>query len=360
MLNLIDRYILRHFLGFFVGSLIVFLTLFIAVDFISNLTKFEVSGAVILKYYAYSLPQLIYTFIPFSCLVSSLFTLSGFNRSNELVAMFSTGMSLARVSAPILVCVGLLSAFSFLLNDKLVPRMERKKNFVFYNDIKKQPGLYSVVKSNKIWYRSKNILYNIQVLNVPSRKASGVSFYYFDELWNLLQVITADNADILDTRWRLKNGQITLFESVDSFPLVRRFKEKLITLSEDIATLQKGTSFSVDTLSSRDLNQYISRNKAAGLDTLEFEVGYYSKFSSAFTAFVLALLGIPFSVNHRRSGGMGKNIGLCMGLTFAYWATFNSSITLAKHGSIFPFLGAWGPNFIFCAMSVFLLVRLRK
>lgn len=324
------------------------------------MAKFETSGDILIKYYSYSLPQLAYTFIPFSCLVASIFTLSTFNRTNELVAMFSTGMSLARVSAPILIGVAMISVFAFLVNDKVVPQMERKKNYVFYNDIKKQPGLYSVVKSNKIWYRSKNILYNIQILNVQSRQAAGVSFYYFDELWNLLQIIKADKAEILDRRWRLQNGDITVFEDAQSFPLVRKFKEKLITLNEDIATLQTGPAFSVDTLSVKELNNYIDRNKAAGLDTLEFEVGYYSKYSSAFTAFVLALLGIPFSVNHRRSGGMGRNIGICIGLTFAYWATFNSSITLAKHGSVFPFLGAWGPNLFFVSLSFFFLVRLKK
>jgi lipopolysaccharide export system permease protein len=180
MFMIIDRYIAKLFLLFVISGLLTFTTLFLAVDFLSFASQFtDVEFSSLAKYYGYLLPTILYQMLPVACLMAVVFTLSQLNRSNELTALFSSGMSLARVSAPMLVLVALLSAFSFWLGDRVLPRFEQKKNYVEYVEIKKKPGLYSAVTTDKIWYRSENVIFNIKTLNPQKATAQGLTFVLF-------------------------------------------------------------------------------------------------------------------------------------------------------------------------------------
>lgn len=359
MINIIDRYISRIFLLYFLAGLTVFVTLFIAVDFMSYIVKYAVPFPIVIKYFLYQIPLTIYQMIPMACLIGTVFTLSTLNKTSELVALYSSGLSLARICAPMLVFVCLISAFSFWLSDQVVPKFTQKKNYVFYVEIKQTPGLYSTVKTNKIWYRSENILFNIQTLNAKDKKAQGINLYYFNPQWDLIQFLEADEVQLDKRNWTLKNGKVTLFETEGLYPLTKSFDTKNIIMNEDITDIQQSPTMS-NSLSVKQLRKFIRKNKDAGLDTVNYEVDFHGKFSYAFAAFVMALMGIPFSVKRQRSGGTMANAGMCFGLTFLYWALYSSSITMGRYGVLPPIFAAWVANILVTGGSLALLVRLNR
>lgn len=360
MLNLIDRYITKLFIAYFLGGLLVFVTIFLAVDFMGFALRHTEAGFMVLvQYYMYYLPAIVYQMIPVGALLATIFTLSALNRSNELVALFSVGMSLARVSAPILVLVALVSGFSFWLGDRVLPNFSQKKNYVYYVEILDRPSLYSTVNSDRIWYRAQNVLFNIKTLNVESSLAFGMTLYYFDEHWNLTQLLTARAVGFKGSLWELEDGTVTLFAEESSFPLTQTFKKKTIHMNEDLGDIQTSANSS-ELMTLTELRRFISRNKEAGLDTVRYEVDYHSKYSFAFAAFVMSLMGIPFSVSRQRSGGAFLNVGLCIGLAFLYWVLYSSSLTLGQHGVLRPFWAAWSANLVVLALSVVLILRLKK
>jgi lipopolysaccharide export system permease protein len=194
---LIDRYIAKNFIGFFLGGILVFLTVFLAIDVLSTYVSYPSATAeTLIKYYLLYVPDLFQKMIPVSCLLGTILCLSSMNKSNELIALFAAGYSLLRISMPILVLVTFLSGLSFVLSDRVIPSLNRQKNYIFYHDIKKNPGMFSIVKTNRIWYRSKNEIFNIKTLNVEGTKAQGLTLYTFDEAWNLQRMITADDVDL--------------------------------------------------------------------------------------------------------------------------------------------------------------------
>ncbi len=359
MFLLIDRYIARMFFAFFLGGLVVFLTLFVAVDFMSNMVRFQAPPASLIQYYFLYAPGLVYQLIPVACLLATILTLSTLNRNNELVALFSAGMSLARISSPILVLVTLISALSFWLGDKVIPVVNQKKNYVMYVEIRKQPGLYSTVKTNRIWYRSGDILFNIKVLQPEKKHAQGITLYYFDTSWHLGQIIQANDVDMQGTQWKLKNGSVTLFAAETASPIVQRFDEKSIVMSEDVGDLQD-SSKSSEVLSLKELGKFIQKNKEAGLDTQRYEVDYQSKFSFAFAAFVMSFIGIPFSIGRGRTGSRTFSFGMCIALTFLYYAAYTSGLTMGQQGALNPIVAAWVPNILMMAFSFVFLLRLKR
>lgn len=357
MFGRIDRYLLGLFWGAFAAGLLIFLTLFIATDAMSLLVKYKgVSSIVFLNYYAYFAPEVIYKMLPVACVVGMVITISTLNKGSELVALFASGLSLFRISRVLFISITILGIFSYYLSDQLMPLFNKQKNFIFYSEMEKNPSLYQTIKTNKIWYRSKNAIFNIKTLNAEGNKAQGLSLYFFSENWDLVQMLTANSVLMNGEQWVLKHGTVTVFDKESSFPLNDKFVEKTIVMSQDAHDL-RSTGQTSDILTQAELSRFINKNKEAGLDTIRYEVDFHSKFSFALAGLVMSLLALPFCVGHSRGGGMAKNIGICLGLVLAYWILYSTSQTLGSHGQLSPILAAWSPNVIMTAMGVFLLLR---
>lgn len=359
-MQLIDRYILKLFFLYLLAGILVFVTLFLMVNIMSFALHYaDAPTSSLIKYYAYYTPWVIYQLLPVASLMATLFTLSTLNRTNELTALFSVGMGLARVAAPILIAVAAVSAVAFFVADQTLPRLIQKRNYVEYVEIQKKPGLYSTVKTNKIWFRSENILFNIKTLNPGNATAQGIMLYYFDPDWQLTQLISADRVEMKGNTWDLHNGLVTLFATESSFPLTKSFRDKSITMNEDLKDIQS-TANSSDVMSLKELGRFIERNKEAGLETLSYEVDYQAKLGFGCAGLIMCLVAVPFSVGRARSGGIFLNLVSCLGLAFLYWIAYSSCITLGQHGALPPVAAAWGPNILAVLLAWFLMKRLRR
>lgn len=361
MFGRIDRYLLGLFWSAFFAALLIFLTLFLATDAMTTLVKYkDIGSPILLRYYASYAPDIIYKMLPIACVVGTVMTISSLNKGSELVALFASGMSLFRVSRVIFISIFVISIFSYYLSDRLMPAFSREKNFIYYNEMEKTPGRYQTIKTNKIWYRSKNSIFNIKTLNAEGNKAQGLSLYFFNDNWDLVQMLTAESVLMNGRQWILKHGTVTVFDQSSSFPLNDRFLEKTIVMSEEAQDL-RNTGQTSDLLTQSELSRFIRKNKEAGLDTIRYEVDFHSKFSFALAGLVMSLLALPFCVGQARGGGgMMKNVGISIGLVVLYWIAYSISQTMGQHGQIAPLAAAWLPNFSMVGLGVFLLLRSKR
>jgi lipopolysaccharide export system permease protein len=350
--HLVDRYISKAFLTYFFAGLVVFLTLFFVIDFMTQITRFDVTLATLGRYYGAYCFEIIYQFIPVAAMVGVVFTLSTLNKSRELTALFSLGMSLFRVLVPIFFWISLFVGLSFYIGDQVVPVTKKKKDYIYFVEMKKNPSLYSTVRNDRIWYRTDNILFNIKHVDAEKKIAYGLTFNYMSPDWKLQQMITSKEAEITNEGWILKDGTLTLFVDDMGTPLVQSFDSKTVAMTEELSDIQT-TSSASDFLSFRQLGRYIAKNKEAGLNMTAFEVDYHNKLSFPFTIFVMALLGVPFVITHQRSGGMAKNVGLILLMTFSFWVLQSSSMSLGRHGQLPPIVATWGPNVLIMIATYF-------
>ena len=173
------------------------------------------------------------------------------------------------------------------------------------------------------------------------------------------QLLTAKSVVLEGSKWLLSNGTISVFSADSSFPLNDKFDQKTIVMSEDAQDL-RSTGQTSDLLSHGELSRYISKNKEAGLDTVKYEVDYYSKLSFALAGLVMSLLALPFCVNQARGGGNAKNAGIVLGLVVSYWIVYSLLQTMGYHGTLHPIIAAWGANTVMTGFGVFFLLRLKK
>ncbi len=356
-MNRIDRYTLSLFWFYCIAGLMVIVTMFIAVQAMSDLVDYKgVALHSFIRYYGYSLPETLQKMLPVACLIGSVFTLNSLQKNNEMTPLFAAGMSLFRIMLPTLLSVIFLCILNLYLTDRILPPLAKQKHRVFQHEIKKLP---SVISMNKVWYRSRNAIFYIKTLNLEGSKAQGLNLYFFDESFNLLQMMTAKEVELNGPQWTLFDGTITLFSKETSFPLTDNFKKKVVVMSEDSSDLQSSRQTS-EMLTQGQLKQFIDKNREAGLETTSYEVDYHSKFSFAFAGLIMTLLSIPVSVGRARSGGMMVNAGICLGLVFVYWVLYNSALTLGNRGHIEPFFAAWITNVAGGALSAVLFIKLRR
>lgn len=360
VITIIDRYILKSFVFYLFAGLTVFVTLFLAIDFVTATAKYDVTMFTFARYYFYFTFEILSQLVPVACLLGTLFTLGTLNKNSELVAMFSMGMSLFRISIPILTGTCVLSLGLFMLNNQFITRLVDKKNYIFFVEMKKKPQQYSTSKQQNIWYRSGQNIFNIGLLNPKEEKASGITVYTFSSGWTLQQILEANEAAVKSGLWTLKNGKVTVFFDDYAAPVSEKFTERTLAVGEDVIDIKSNAKAST-VMAVGELRRYITRNKEAGLNTVPFEVDYYAKFSYMFTSLVMVLLGVAFSIGSSpRAGGVLVNLQKCLLVTIGYWGVYSSSITLGKHGAFPPLIAAWGPNIVMIAIAVFLIWRQKK
>jgi lipopolysaccharide export system permease protein len=252
-----------------------------------------------------------------------------------------------------------VSCFALVVQDRILPPVHKKRTVFYWREMRKRTDFFMDVRQNKIWYRSKNFIYNLKTFNRDQQTIQGMSVYVFNDSFDLVRVVEADRAAYTPQGWKLRNGSVTSFKEGDPFPAPEKFKEMVLVINEtpqDFVEIDK----EVEALRIRELWDYITRVRHAGVDTKNYEVKFHSKISGSFIPLVMCALGVPFAVRSRREGSVAKDVGVCLMFTFFYWLFHSVGLSLGTNGALSPALAAWLPSTIFAALAATLIARSQK
>ena len=355
----IDRYIVALFLKNVAIAAFGLTAIYIFQQVTGMLLEEDYPVRQVLTFNLFQLPGVLVQMIPPSVLIGTVMTLSGLNRTNELTAVFSLGIGLKRIMALLLIFVFAISLGTLFLQDSVLPGLFKRRTNYYWREMKKRTDFYLDVKQNKVWYRSKNLIYNLKAFDLKTQQILGMTVYSFDERFNLVQTVESEKALFTPQGWKLLTGTVTQFMAEDPFPVNQKFNELRLQIPEtpkDFQEIEK----EVDGLRLVELKNYIDRNKNAGLDTKSYQVKFHSRFSLSFIPLVMCMIGIPFSVRGRREGGLAKDLGICLGITFFYWLFYSIGLSLGSNGAVPPIIAAWGPTLIFMGFALILVARQEK
>jgi lipopolysaccharide export system permease protein len=142
--------------------------------------------------------------------MTTLFTLGLFTRSSELIAMRSCGISLLRISIPMLL-LGAASSVLLLVNAEIViPAVYPKRDYIERVLIKKQ-GANAFFKRNNIWFRSGEMIVQAQFFEPAEKTLKGVIIWTLDGNMNPKSRIDAAVAVNSDKRWILRQASVKDF-----------------------------------------------------------------------------------------------------------------------------------------------------
>ena len=131
--GILDRYLTLGFLRVFAITLLWNTSLFFVVEFfeiVGSLIAFDVSMWTIACYFFYRMPIAISRVIAFATLFSTLFSLGMLARTQEVIAMRSSGISVQRIALPLLILSLVICLCTFFWNETLVPIFTRQAQLI--------------------------------------------------------------------------------------------------------------------------------------------------------------------------------------------------------------------------------------
>ena len=359
--RVLHRYIMREYLKIFSLSLSSLILIYIVVIFFQKMNFFQRNNApfyLMFEYVLYKIPEATFQWtIPYAVLLTTLLTLGTLSRHSEITAFKAGGISLYRITLPLILIVLIVSFFSFLGNDYLVPFTNQKTRYLLDVKVRKEPPT-GFFKNYKIWYRSDRRIINIQLLDAAKKTLRGLTLYEFDDQFRCTQRIDASEARWADGKWRFYDGAIRDFGESGSIRTTA-FKEMDFPLKENWESFQKSAGDSAE-MSYAELRTYIQKIQASGYDATRYLVDLYAKISYPLLNLIMILIGVPFALKTGRSGGVALSIGISMMIGFAYGITFYLFLSFGKSGILPPLLSSWIPTVLFGLAGIFTLMSIRQ
>ena len=117
MFKILDRYIIRKFLGTYVFSIVLLLAIVVMFDVNEKLDSFIKAPlkATIFDYFLNFLPYFANQFSPLFTFIAVIFFTSKLAGNSEIIAMLSTGMSFKRLLRPYLMSAAIIAALTLSL-----------------------------------------------------------------------------------------------------------------------------------------------------------------------------------------------------------------------------------------------------
>ena len=125
----IHKLILKAYLGPMI--LTFFIVMFVLMmnfvwRFIDELVGKGLSAGIIIELMTYAMANMLPLGLPLAVLLAAIMTMGNLGENYELLAMKSAGMSLVRITRPLLILVSLIAIASFFIGNNLVPYANKK------------------------------------------------------------------------------------------------------------------------------------------------------------------------------------------------------------------------------------------
>ena len=354
-LTRLDRYIITKFIGTYIYSIILIISIAIVFDVNENLSKFSTYGAplkaIAFDYYANFVPYFANLFSPLFVFIAVIFFTSKLAGNSEIIAMLAAGVSFKRLMRPYYLSAALIALVNYYLGAYIIPhgniiRQDFEAKYKNADKITSASNVQLMVGPGVIAY--------IQQYDDKTKSGYGFSLDKFEKK-KLVSHMTASTIrydTISEDRfhWKAQNYKIRtlkgLREEIKSGSVI----DTLIHMEPMDLVFSKGQQ---ETLTSDELRQYISKQTERGSsNVVQYEVEYHKRIATSFASFILTIIGASLS-SRKRKGGMGVSLGIGLGLSFSYILLQTISATFAINADTPPILAAWIPNILYAIIAYF-------
>ena len=351
----LDWYIIKKFIGTYIYSIALIISISIVFDVNENLAKFTQYHAplkaIVLDYYMNFVPYFANLFSPLFVFIAVIFFTSKLAGNSEIISMLAAGVSFKRLMRPYMISCILISALSFYLSAYVIPHgtIVRQNFESMYKNKKK-----NTAADNVQLQVGKGVIAYIQDYDNISKRGYGFSLDKFENK-KLVSHMTASEIQydtISDSKyhWTASNWKIRQLKGLREHITSGIKKDTVILMEPTDLVYSKGQQ---ETFTSPELKDYISKQIDRGSgNVVQYQVEYHKRIASSFASFILTTIGVSLS-SRKRKGGMGLYLGIGLALSFGYIMLQTVSATFAINADTPPILAAWIPNMIFAVIAYF-------
>ena len=354
-LKRLDRYIIGKFIGTYIYSIILIISISIVFDINENLAKFTTNQAplkaIVMDYYANFIPYFANLFSPLFVFIAVIFFTSKLAGNSEIIAMLASGTSFKRLMRPYMISAAIIAMLNLSLGAMVIP----KGTVVRQNFESRYKNKKKVTSATNVQLQvGKGIIAYMQQYDDANRTGYGFSLDKFEnkKLVSHMTATTIRYDSISDSRyhWILNNYKIRTLKGLREEITSGASLDTLIMMEPMDLVFSKGQQ---ETFTSPELLQYISKQQERGSqNVVQYEVEFHKRIAMSFASFILTIIGVSLS-SRKRKGGMGLYLGIGLALSFAYILLQTISSTFAINAGLPAVLAAWIPNILYVFIAYF-------
>ncbi len=357
---ILDDYVLRDFgmnLAMVLAAFLTLLLVFTLFELLGDILRNQISPLVVGAYLLNVSPYFVYNITPLSALLAVLITLGVMQRSNEITAIKTTGISVYRIITPLLVASAMVATGLFFADQFYLPHANKRQD-ALRNMIKGKPAQTYLNPDRKWIYGQHSDIYYYELFDPDRDQFGRLAVFQFDPAtFQLTKRIYADRARWEDSlqRWvctqgwerDLRGPAIENYRTFDvaTFPTVSEpptyFKKEVIQSSE---------------MNYEELRRYIRDLQESGFDVVRLRVQLQKKLAFPIITLVMAVLAIPFSLSAGRRGSV-TGIAVAVGIAGVYWFVAGLFEKMGNISQLPPVLAAWSPDLIFALIGGYLVLK---
>jgi lipopolysaccharide export system permease protein len=356
-------YVFGKFSRVFLMCLLTVLTIYLVVDFFEKLRKFlkyDADFTVISSFFVYRIPEIAFLLAPLAALMASILTVGGLNRTREITAMRSCGLSFYQIAIPFFAFGAVVSVVALSLTAVFIPLANIKAEYVQSVLIQKKPEPL-LFTPDRLWLRlGRNQLLQIDAVEEDGSRLKGLHQYSLSEQFNLKEIVEGKRASFVNSEWIMEQVTERTFQEGERIQ-VKEVASQMLPLSLSPEDFQNWLAQSPEHMSLYQLHDYIQRVTKDGQSPHRFLTEYWSRIAYSFVPLVMTLLGV--SISFRTSGmrgvGVAKGLGQTLAIGFLFWAAHSIGIVLGRNGAVLPFIGSWIATAMFLMIGTNQFLRLK-
>jgi lipopolysaccharide export system permease protein len=370
-MKILNKYIVKSFLTGYAIAFCVLIGLIIIIDLFINLDEFfELSHLGtwvvirnIIVYYAINTAVYFRDIAGMITVVAAAFSLAKMVRSNELVAMMSSGVSLKRIVVPVLILAAIFTGVMIIDQELIIPSLSDK--LVLRRNTEPGQELYN------IWFITDS---NGSLICAQKYEVDTATLYYptiitrrqteRPDIWMVTGKISADRAvyNKKTKKWDLENGIYykvspiqeiegrTPYEPEDDLPTAIEQYDSVSLTPHDIPIMQKGEFKAF--LSSRQLAVLAAQGTRVK-DVAQLYSQKHFRITDPIINFTMLMVSLPVLVC-RDPKAMKSAVLLSFVLTvLCFIMTFSCKLlaTEVVFDRVMPEIWAWLPVFVFVPIA---------
>jgi len=357
---LMDLYLLRRFFSYFAMLMLAFVFLFEAFTFfelLDDIARHRIAFLVVVDYFWFLSPYLLYQLAPLAALVAILVTLGVMSKNNEIVACKASGISLYRLAVPLLFAGLALAANMIVLDDTFLPYANQRQD-ALRNQIKGKPP--QTYRQPERWIFGENSkIYNYDLFDPAQNLFGGLTVLEIDPAtFEMRRRVFATRArwSASQKLWLLESGWVREF-SGGAIVRYERFNVKdLPELTESPGYFNREVLPAIQ-MSWPQLRRYIDDLHRAGFDVSALTVQWHRKLAFPLIAPVSMLLAFPFAFLVGTRGAIGGvAVGIAIGIV--YWLGAELLAAMGAVGQLPPLLAGWSPDIIFFFLGLYFFFKM--
>jgi len=358
--RLMDIYLLRRFFLYFALLMGAFVFLFEAFTFfelLDNIARNRIPFIIVVEYFLYLTPYLLYQLAPLAALVAILVTIGVMSKNNEIVACKASGTSLYRLAVPLLSAGLALAVTMVVLDDTYLPYANQRQD-ALRNQIKGRPP-QTYTKPQRWIFGENSKVYNYDFFDPQQNVFGGLTVLEIDPAtFQVRRRVFASRAQWSDAQnlWVLESGWVRDF-SVGLFTHYEKFNVKDLPELIERPTYFHREVRQAFQMNWGELRRYIEGLHKAGFDVSTLTVQWHRKLAFPLIAPVSMLLAFPFAFVVGTRGAVG-GVAIGVGIGIAYWLGAELLAAMGGVGQLPPLLAGWSPDIVFFFAGLYFVFKM--